>query len=87
MNIIAKLINRLRPTLHEQTWVNADHLDYDDLYPLIVAQGTILVDREDIIEYPNSTAIVNQDKSLTIMSEGNIIAWHDDGTYWRVASE
>lgn len=85
--MIHKLINLLRPTLHEQTWVNTEHLDHDDLYPLIIAQGTILVDREDIIEYPNSAAIVNQDKSLTIISEGNIIAWHDDGTYWRVASK
>ena len=99
MNILIALIDNLRERVAEHrehraqqhwadegTYVEAEQVD-DDLYPIVLKRGHLVVEREEPYEYPNATGIINADQSLTVTRNGEIIAWHDTGTYWRAVTE
>ena len=54
---------------------------------MVLKHGHVTVEREDIIEYPDATPIINADRSLTITRSGEIIGWHDTEAYWRVTTQ
>lgn len=91
MNPLINLMANMRHHMH-----NRRHADYvtitytppeDELYPMVLKHGHVSVEREDTIEYPNATPIINADRSLTVTRGGDIIGWHDADTYWRVATQ
>lgn len=96
MNLIIALIGNLRKRVAEHqehqaqqhwaeqgTYVEAEHVE-QDLYPIVLQHGHTVVDAIDgECHYPNTTAIINADHSLTVTSGGHIIAWHEEGTYSR----
>lgn len=99
MNLLIALIGNLRQRVadhrerraHQQwvtqgTYVEDEHVN-QDLYPIVLKSGHLIVERDETHEYPNATGIINADQSLTVTRNGEIIAWHDTGTYWRAVTE
>ena len=69
------------------TYVEAEHVD-QDLYTIVLQHGHTVVGAIDgECHYPNTTAIINADHSLTVARDGEIIAWHDTDTYWRAYTQ
>lgn len=91
MNLLINLVANLRQHIHDRR--NADYVTItytppeDELYPMVLKRGHVVVEREDIIEYLDATPIINADRSLTITRDGEIIGWHDTDTYCRVSTE
>lgn len=100
MNLLIALIGNLRQRVadhreqraHQQwvtqgTYVEDEHVD-QDLYPIVLKHGHTVVDAIDgECHYPNTTAIINADHTLTITSNGNITGWHEEGTYSRAYTQ
>lgn len=89
MNSIIGLIATIREKINNrrQDYVTITYTPpEDELYPMVLRRGHVEVDGEDTHTYDNATAIVNEDRSLTITSNAEIIGWHDSGTYWKVSS-
>ena len=68
------------------TYVEAEHVD-QELYPIVLKHGHLVIERDEPYEYPNATGIINADHSLTVARDGEIIAWHDTDTYWRAYTQ
>lgn len=96
MNLLIALIGNLRQRVaerhaHQQwvaqgTYVEEEHVN-QDLYPIVLRRGHLVVERDEPQEYPNATGIINADKSLTVTRGGEIIGWHDADTFWRAVVE
>ena len=82
MNLLTNLID---------SWhiarANTITIQDDGIYPMVLATGRTIVESETTIEYPNSKAVINEDKSLTIIRNGEIIGWHDVNSYWNVSTQ
>ena len=68
------------------TYVEDEHID-QDLYPIVLQHGHLVIERDEPYEYPNATGIINADHSLTVTRDGEIIGWHDTDTYWRAYTQ
>ena len=89
MNPLIGLIATIREKINNrsQDYVTITYTPpEDELYPMVLKRGCIEVEGEETFTYDNATAIVNEDRSLTIASNAEIIGWHDSGTYWKVSS-
>ena len=90
MNLLINLMANLRQHINDRRHSDYVTITYtppeDELYPMVLKHGHITVEREDTIEYPDATPIINADRSLTITRGGEIIGWHDTESYWRVTS-
>ncbi|MGV0434192.1 hypothetical protein ACUY3H_04415 [Corynebacterium ureicelerivorans] len=75
------LIGHTLPLQNEYTDLNAD-----TIYPLTIGPGTIAIRNLDgDCDIYEATAIINQDTSLTICANGNIIAYHPPQSYEATA--
>lgn len=89
MNQLIGLIATIREKIsnRRQDYVSITYTPpEDELYPMVLKRGLVEVEGEDTFTYENSTAIVNEDRSLTIANNAEIIGWHDSGTFWKVSS-
>ena len=65
-------------------------IDTDSIYPLILETGTITYTAfgtDDPVTVHNTTAIINEDKSVTLTSCGHIIGWIQPGECYTIISE
>lgn len=60
------------------------------LYPMVLKQGTItymVCGMEEPAQAFNTTAIINEDLSITLITAGDITGWIQPGDCWTIISE
>lgn len=61
--------------------------DFEEtIYPLTITGHIQIGDGEHAMEYPNSSAVVNADETLTVVQAGEIVAYYTPMSYTYVAT-
>lgn len=71
------LLTRIKAAWHI-TRNPPEPITVDSIYPMSLKHGTItysLYSLDDPIVVPDATAIINEDMSITLISQGNITGW------------
>lgn len=82
-----KLLHTLRTVAMRLDLPNRHRACEDDIYPLTLKPGTLVVADPNGEEYMHhGQAVINLDRSLSIITEGEIVAYFPEGCFhvWNV---